>query len=90
MFSGFWSWVLVIVVVSFIFCADDLPGIKANLIRVWKKVHQGIKDRTKELDAGMNNRIHKKKKLEEEAKKEDQSNPTQDQDDDQNNEKPQP
>ena len=70
MFSGFWSWVLVIVLVVAIFSADKLPDLK-------KFIEKSTKDGLEAAKKGAKNVEEKiaKAKAEKEKKKDSDENP---------------
>ncbi len=70
MFSGFWSWVLVIVLVVAIFSADKLPDLK-------KFIEKSTKDGLEAAKKGAKNVEEKiaKVKAEKEKKKDSDENP---------------
>jgi len=62
MFLGFWSWVLVALIIGAIFYAEKLPGLKDGAEGVAKKVHDKLQKFSKAYEERMMERIEQRDK----------------------------
>lgn len=74
MFLGFWSWVLVFIVVVAIFSADRLPELREFLQKMSKEGAEAVKKGKKELEGKIAQaKAAKEKKAKEKAAEEEDS-----------------